>query len=79
MRPTNSKFLALGATASALALLAGACASGGGSTSGSGGDQVHQMYTWVSTENDRAQWQSFVDAALLQRLLDQGQDAHGRR
>ncbi len=21
------------------------------------------MYTWVSTENDRAQWQSFVDAA----------------
>ena len=63
MRPTNSKFLALGATASALALLAGACASGGGSTSGSGGDQVHQMYTWVSTDNDRAQWQSFVDAA----------------
>ena len=21
------------------------------------------MYTWVSTDNDRAQWQSFVDAA----------------
>ena len=62
MRPTISKFLALGATASAFALLAGACGSGGSSTGGSG-DQVHQMYTWVSTENDRAQWQSFVDAA----------------
>jgi len=54
VRPTISKFLALGATASALALVAGACASGGYSTSGSGGDQVHQMYTWVSTDNDRS-------------------------
>ena len=64
MRPTISKYLALGATASAFALLAGAC--GSGSTSSGGGassDQVHQMYTWVSTDNDRAQWQSFVDAA----------------
>ena len=64
MRPTISKFLALGATASAFALLAGACGSGSASSSGgSGSDQVHQMYTWVSTDNDRAQWQSFVDAA----------------
>lgn len=63
MRPTISRFLALGATASAFALLAGACGSGGTASGGSGGDQVHQMYTWVSTENDRAQWQSFVDAA----------------
>ena len=64
VRPTISKYLALGATASAFALLAGAC--GSGSTSSGGGassDQVHQMYTWVSTDNDRAQWQSFVDAA----------------
>ena len=45
------------------ALLAGACGSGGSSAGGSGGDRVHQMHTWVSTENDRAQWQSFVDAA----------------
>ena len=63
MRPTISRFLALGATASAFALLAGARGSGGTASGGSGGDQVHQMYTWVSTENDRAQWQSFVDAA----------------
>ena len=63
MRPTISTFLVLGATASAFALLAGACGSGGTASGGSGGDQAHQMYTWVSTENDRAQWQSFVDAA----------------
>ena len=63
MRPTISKFLALGATASAFALLAAACGSGSTATNGSGADQVHQMYTWVSTDNDRAQWQSFVDAA----------------
>ena len=64
MRPTISKFLALGATASAFALLVGACGSGSTSSSGgSGSDQVHQMYTWVSTDNDRAQWQSFIDAA----------------
>lgn len=63
MRPTTSKLLMLGSAASAFALLAGACGSGTGATGGSGSDRVHQMYTWVSTDNDRAQWQSFVDAA----------------
>lgn len=35
MRPTISRFLALGATASAFALLAGACGSGGTASGGS--------------------------------------------
>lgn len=35
---------------------------GGGALSASP-SRVTQLYAWVSTENDRAQWQAFVDAA----------------
>lgn len=35
----------------------------GGGTTGDGADHSAEMFTWVSTENDRAQWQAFADAA----------------
>lgn len=52
-----------GATVLPLALL-GACSSGGGtSQSGAGASQTAKMYTWISSESDREQWQAFVDVA----------------
>ena len=49
-----SLLAAVGASASL-----GACSSGSG---GSNASAPNQMFTWVSTESDRAQWQAFVDA-----------------
>lgn len=34
-----------------------------GGTSSSGSDPNTTLYTWISNENDRAQWQAFIDAA----------------
>lgn len=34
-----------------------------GSESSSGSDPNTTLYTWISNENDRAQWQAFIDAA----------------
>lgn len=40
-----------------------AALAGCGGTSSSGSDPSATLYTWISNENDRAQWQAFVDAA----------------
>ena len=53
----RSLIAGLGAAAP-LALLAGC-----GGSSGSGSDPSTTLYTWISNENDRAQWQAFIDAA----------------
>lgn len=53
----RSLIVGLGA-AVPLALLAGC-----GGSSGSGSDPSTTLYTWISNENDRAQWQAFIDAA----------------
>jgi multiple sugar transport system substrate-binding protein len=59
---------AVGAAGLATVLLA-SCSSGGGSSSGGsnsgGGDsaQASAMYTWLSNDSDREQWQAFVTAA----------------
>lgn len=60
--PRSARAAALAAVALLAPLAITACSSGT-AQSGSGGAQATQMYTWVSTENDRAQWQAFVDAA----------------
>ena len=60
--PRSARAAALAAVALLAPLAITACSSGT-AQSGSGGAQTTQMYTWVSTENDRAQWQAFVDAA----------------
>ncbi|MHA6523007.1 ABC transporter substrate-binding protein [Tessaracoccus sp. G1721] len=57
-RTTRTTALAL-IGASALAL--SAC--GGGDAGGDTSAQTNAMYAWISNENDRAQWQAFVDAA----------------
>lgn len=44
----------------------GLAACGGGNSGGGGGGDsaaASQMFTWVSSEGDRQQWQSFIDAA----------------
>lgn len=33
------------------------------STAGSSAQRANALYTWISNDNDRAQWQSFIDAA----------------
>lgn len=51
---------------SLLVVTAAACGGGSDSSSnGSGGTSAaaSQMFTWVSNEGDRAQWQSFIDGA----------------
>lgn len=53
----RSLIAGLGAAAP-LTLLAGC-----GGSSGSGSDPSTTLYTWISNENDRAQWQAFIDAA----------------
>lgn len=53
------------AATSALALLAG-CAGGSGSGGGVQSDGSLDLYTWVSSESDRAQWESFVSLAQKQ-------------
>ena len=60
--PRPARVAAMAAVALLAPLAITACSSGT-AQSGSGGAQTTQMYTWVSTENDRAQWQAFVDAA----------------
>ncbi len=51
------------ALVSATAMAFGLAACGGGGETGAGADHSAEMFTWVSTANDRAQWQAFVDAA----------------
>lgn len=63
---TVKTFHKVAAIASATVMLLGlAACSGGGDQSGAAGgaDHTKEMFTWVSTANDRAQWQAFVDAA----------------
>jgi multiple sugar transport system substrate-binding protein len=53
-------------TAAAVAALAAGTLTACGSSSGSsseGGKEASSMYTWITNESDRAQWQAFVDAA----------------
>ncbi|MDT0170473.1 sugar ABC transporter substrate-binding protein [Pseudarthrobacter sp. BRE9] len=54
-------------TAAAVAALAAgsltACGSPSGSSSSGESKEASSMYTWITNENDRAQWQAFVDAA----------------
>ncbi|WP_461188655.1 ABC transporter substrate-binding protein [Arthrobacter sp. Z4-13] len=54
-------------TAAAVAALAAgtlsACGSSGAGSSSDGGKEASSMYTWITNESDRAQWQAFVDAA----------------
>lgn len=53
------------ALAAAATLALTACS--GGSNDNGGGEgsspQTNAMYAWISNENDRAQWQAFIDAA----------------
>lgn len=50
--------IAIGLLASSLALGLAAC--GGGSPK-AGSEQANQMFTWVSSESDRQQWETFVE------------------
>lgn len=50
----------LGATIPVAALSACGGSSGGG---GGGSAASSTLYTWISNENDRAQWQAFIDSA----------------
>lgn len=59
-RPAPSRRIVL-AGLGAIAPLAALTACGG--SGGSGSDPTKSLYTWISNENDRAQWQAFVDAA----------------
>ncbi|WP_240793594.1 MULTISPECIES: sugar ABC transporter substrate-binding protein [unclassified Arthrobacter] len=54
----------LGAAAVA-AIAASALTACGSSSAGSSGEskEASSMYTWITNENDRAQWQAFIDAA----------------
>ncbi len=65
---TFSKPLAVLLSA-ALTLGLAACGSSGSSTGGSSGGaasaQASQMYTWISSDGDRQQWQSFIDGAKV--------------
>ena len=58
MTPTRKTVAAAVAVTMSLGLAA--CSTGSSTDSA---DHSAEMYTWVSTANDRAQWQSFVDAA----------------
>ncbi|WP_422116159.1 ABC transporter substrate-binding protein [Brachybacterium sp. UNK5269] len=51
----------LGATIPLAALSACGGSSGGGGGGGSAASST--LYTWISNENDRAQWQAFIDSA----------------
>lgn len=76
MRPTHSKFLALGATASAVALLAGACCSGGSSAGGSDAPCI------LTTQPARALSAGNCEAVFAQSAADEawarllGRDDH---
>jgi multiple sugar transport system substrate-binding protein len=59
-RRKAGKFGAAVALAGAMTLLAG-CAGGGGASATS--DSTLAMYTWVSSQSDRDQWESFVSLA----------------
>jgi multiple sugar transport system substrate-binding protein len=61
----GSRIAAAVATTGALAVLAG-CAGGSGSGGGVQSDGSLDLYTWVSSESDRAQWESFVSLAQEQ-------------
>lgn len=51
------------ALVSVTAMALGLAACSGGGAAGESADHSAEMFTWVSTANDRAQWQAFVDAA----------------
>lgn len=50
------------ALAAVTALSVSACANNK-DDEGSASDRANAMYTWISNENDREQWQAFIDAA----------------
>ena len=58
----NIRRVAAIAAASTLALGLAACGGGSGGSGGSGnaGDRPNQMYTWVSNQSDREQWETFI-------------------
>lgn len=51
-------------------LTLGLAACGGGSDTAKSGDQANQMYTWVSSQSDREQWETFVKG--VQETADKG-------
>jgi multiple sugar transport system substrate-binding protein len=67
---SSKKMTALGAAGLATVLLA-SCGAGGDSGGGGNGDAgggeasaaASSMYTWISSEGDREQWQAFITAA----------------
>lgn len=61
----RNRYKAIAAGAAALTLLLTACGGGSGGQSGEA-SHANEMFAWVSNENDRAQWQAFVDAAKEQ-------------
>jgi multiple sugar transport system substrate-binding protein len=61
--PAGRIVSAIAFSAVAALTLAG-CGSGGAAASGPGASSAASaIYTWISNENDRSQWQSFIDAA----------------
>jgi multiple sugar transport system substrate-binding protein len=58
----TARLLTAAAAAAVAATALTACGSGAASSS-DGSKEASSMYTWISNENDRAQWQAFVDAA----------------
>jgi multiple sugar transport system substrate-binding protein len=58
----TARLLTAAAAAAVAATALTACGSGAASSSDSS-KEASSMYTWISNENDRAQWQAFVDAA----------------
>jgi multiple sugar transport system substrate-binding protein len=58
----TARLLTAAAAAAVAAIALTACGSGAASSSDSS-KEASSMYTWISNENDRAQWQAFVDAA----------------
>lgn len=64
MSQTRAYARLLTAIAAAAVAATALTACGSGATSSSeNGNEASSMYTWISNENDRAQWQAFVDAA----------------
>lgn len=56
----KARKIAVGMLCAGLALSMSAC---GGNSTKSGSEQANQMYTWVSSESDREQWQTFIKGA----------------
>jgi multiple sugar transport system substrate-binding protein len=59
----TARLLTAAAAAAVAAATLTACGSGDTASSSENSKEASSMYTWISNENDRAQWQAFVDAA----------------